>query len=82
MKEVQNCLNQFFPQMSEPDKQDFIYSFFPFMFGIYPYTIVTEKQKQAMEQADVHYVCMTIYEITYRETRKLLEACLQNTKEH
>lgn len=82
MKEVQNCLNQFFPQMSEPDKQDFIYSFFPFMFGIYPYTIVTEKQKQAMEQADVHYVYMTIYEITYRETRKLLEACLQNTKEH
>ncbi len=82
MKEVQNCLNQFFPQMSEPDKQDFIYSFFPFMFGIYPYTIVTEKQKQAMEQADVHYVYMTIYEITCREAKKLLEACLQNQKEH
>lgn len=72
LTEVRNCLDKFFPEMSIQDKQDFIYSFFPFMFGIYPYTVVTEKQKEAMKQANVNYVYMSIYEITYAEVRKLL----------
>ncbi|MEY8335960.1 hypothetical protein AALB53_23225, partial [Lachnospiraceae bacterium 47-T17] len=49
-------------------------SFFPFMFGIYPYTVVTEKQKQAMERANVNYVYMSVYEIVYAEVKKLLRA--------
>lgn len=48
LTEVRNCLEKFFPEMSIEDKQNFIYSFFPFMFGIYPYTVVTEKQREAM----------------------------------
>ena len=55
-------------------KQDFIFSFFPFMFGIYPYTVVTEKQREAMTQAKVNYVYMSIYEITCAEVKKLLGA--------
>lgn len=51
------------------DKQDFIFSFFPFMFGIYPHTVVTEKQREAMTQAKVNYVYMSIYEITYAEVK-------------
>ena len=35
------------------------------MFGIYPYTVVNNKQRSAMEEAGVNYVFMTIYEITY-----------------
>ena len=58
--------------MTAQDKQDFIYSFFPFMFGIYPYTVVTEKQKEAMKQAKVNYVYMSIYDIAYAEVKKLL----------
>ena len=72
LAEVRNCLDKFFPEMAVQDKQDFIYSFFPFMFGIYPYTVVTEKQKGAMKRAGVNYVYMSIYEITYNEVRKLL----------
>lgn len=74
LTEVRNCLEQFFDEMTEQDKQDFIFSFFPFMFGIYPYTVVTEKQRKAMKQAKVNYVYMSIYEITFAEVRKLLGA--------
>ncbi len=74
LSEVRNCLNQFFPEMTFQDKQDFIFSFFPFMFGIYPYTVVTEKQREAMKEANVNYVYMSIYEITYAEVKKLLGA--------
>lgn len=73
LTEVRNCLDKFFPKMTVQNKQNFIFSFFPFMFGIYPYTVVTEKQKQAMTQAKVNYVYMTIYEITYAEVKKLLD---------
>lgn len=72
LAEVRNCLDKFFPEMTVQDKQDFIFSFFPFMFGIYPYTVVTEKQKEAMAQAKVDYVYMSIYEITYAEVKNLL----------
>ncbi len=76
LTEVRNCLDKFFPEMTEQDKQDFIYSFFPFMFGIYPYTVVTDKQKEAMELANVNYVYMSIHDITYAEVRKLLGGVL------
>ena len=72
LAEVRNCLDKFFPEMTVQDKQNFIFSFFPFMFGIYPYTVVTEKQREAMTQAKVNYVYMSIYEITYAEAKKLL----------
>lgn len=74
LAEVRNCLDKFFSDMTVQDKQDFIFSFFPFMFGIYPYTVVTEKQKEAMAQAKVNYVYMSIYEITCAEVKKLLDA--------
>lgn len=72
LAEVRNCLDKFLPEMTVQDKQSFIYSFFPFMFGIYPYTVVTDKQREAMKQAGVNYVYMSIYEITYTEVKKLL----------
>ncbi|MDE6665040.1 MAG: TetR/AcrR family transcriptional regulator [Ruminococcus sp.] len=72
LAKVRNCLDKFFPEMTVQEKQDFIYSFFPFMFGIYPYTAVTDKQKEAMKLANVNYVYMSIYEITYAEVKKLL----------
>ena len=72
LKEVENCLDKFFPDMTAQEKHDFIYSFFPFMFGIYPYTVVTDNQREAMKLAGVNYVYMSIYEITYAEVKKLL----------
>ncbi len=72
LTEVRNCLDKFFTDMSDTDKQDFIFSFFPFMFGIYPYAVVTEKQKEAMTKAKVNFVYMSIYEIAYITIKKLL----------
>ena len=48
LRTVNTCLEKFFPDMSIAEKQNFIYVFFPFMFGIYPYTVVNEKQRVAM----------------------------------
>ena len=62
---VRMLLEKFCPDMSVRDIQNFIYTFFPFMFGIYPYTAVTEKQKAAMEEAGINYVYHTVYELTF-----------------
>ena len=72
LKTVMHCLEKYFPEMPISEKQRFLYTFFPFMFGIYPYTVVTEKQRCAMEQAGVNYVFLSIYEITYNCARMLL----------
>ena len=72
LKTVMHCLEKYFPEMPIAEKQRFLYTFFPFMFGIYPYTFVTEKQRTAMEEAGVNYVFMSIYEITYNCARMLL----------
>ena len=69
---VEKCLEKFCPDMSKKNRQDFIYSFFPFIYGIYPYTVVTEKQRKAMEAANVNYVYLSIYEIAYTCAKKLL----------
>lgn len=65
MKNVCRLLKKFCPEMNVHDIQNFIYIFFPFMFGIYPYTAVTEKQRVAMKEADVDYVYQSVYELTY-----------------
>lgn len=72
MHTVELCLNKYFPEMTDKERKDFVYMFFPFIFGIYPYTVVTEKQRLALEQANVNYVFMTIYEITYSFLKNLL----------
>lgn len=43
LQTVTDCLEKFFPNMTDTDIQGFVYSFFPFMFGVYPYTVHTEK---------------------------------------
>lgn len=72
LDEVQRCLQQFFPEMGEQEQKEFLFSFFPFLFGVYPYTTVTEKQREAMQRAEVNYVYLSIYDITYAEIRRLL----------
>ena len=65
LRRMSRLLTKFCPDMSVSDIQNFIYIFFPFMFGIHPYTAVTEKQKTAMEEAGINYVYQTVYELTY-----------------
>ena len=73
LRTVMNCLEKYFPEMPDQEKQNFLYAFFPFMFGIYPYTFVTEKQRKAMESAGVDYAFMSVYEITFNFIRKFLK---------
>jgi len=72
LRRMSMLLTKFCPDMSVADIQNFSYIFFPFMFGIYPYTTVTEKQKAAMEEAGVNYVYQTVYELTRSCLTRLL----------
>ena len=73
IKAVTRCLDKFCPSMTAKDKQDFIFAFFPFIYGVYPYTAVTEKQREAMKEAGVDYVYLSIYEMVYACVKKLLK---------
>lgn len=65
MQLIRALLMKFCPEMDKDAVQNFIYMFFPFMFGIYPYTAVTEKQSSAMREAGVDYAYHTACELTY-----------------
>ena len=66
------CLDKFFPAMTVNDIQDFLYALFPFLFGVYPYTSHTDKQRAAMELAHVNYVHYSVYEIVKSFVAKML----------
>ena len=63
MKNLCCVVERFCPEKSPEDIQGLIYVFFPFMFGIYPYTAVTDKQRKAMAEAGVDYAYQTVFEI-------------------
>ena len=73
LEAVDHLLQKFCGDMDDKARGDFIYSFFPFIYGIYPYTVVTDKQKQAMEQAKIDFVYHSIYDIAYICAGKLLQ---------
>ncbi len=65
MRLIRALLSKFRPEMTHEDVERFVYLFFPFMFGIYPYAAVTEKQKEAMREAGVDFTYHTVYDLTY-----------------
>lgn len=72
LRAISCCLEKFFPSMTVNDIQEFLYAFFPFLFGIYPYTSHTEKQMEAMRLAHVNYIHCSIYELTKPFVAKIL----------
>ena len=64
MDNLRGILAKFCPDMDGAAVERFIYIFYPFMFGIYPYTAVTDKQRVAMRDAGVNYTYQTIHEMT------------------
>lgn len=72
IKAVERCLDKFCTEMTAAEKKEFLYAYFPFMYGIYPYAVVTDKQKKAMAEAGVDFVYYSIYELTYNCLKKLL----------
>ena len=69
---VTRMLEKYVPEMDAPARQEFLYAFFPFIYGIYPYTSVTEKQRTAMVQAGIPYVYQSAYDLTFTCLKKLL----------
>ena len=72
LKTVDRLLQKFCPEMDEKTRREFLYAVFPFIYGIYPYTVVTEKQKHAMDKAKVGYVFYSIHDLAYTCAKKLL----------
>ena len=66
-------LNKFCSEFSDMEVEQIMYVFFPFMFGIYPYAEVTDKQKEAMAGDEVDYKYQSIYEITNNCLLRLLQ---------
>lgn len=69
---VRDILSKFCPEMDEESRERFIFVFFPFMFGIYPYSVATEKQLAAMKEAGVKFHKCSVYKIIYNCIRKML----------
>ncbi|MGI6011890.1 MAG: TetR family transcriptional regulator [Ruminococcus sp.] len=77
METLTRCLEKFFPHMTGADIQEFLYAFFPFLFGVYPYTTATDKQKEAMKLAHINYPCYSVYEITKSFVARQLQSFQQ-----
>ena len=73
LRAVSRCLEKLFPAMSAGDIQEFLYAFFPFLFGVYPYTSHTDKQMKAMELAHVDDAQYSVYEIIRSFVIKMLK---------
>ena len=73
LRAVDRLLQKFCTDMDDAARQAFLYAFFPFIYGIYPYAVVTEKQKSAMEQAGVAYTYYAIYDLACACAKKLLD---------
>ena len=73
LEALTRCLEKFFPAMTAEDADGFLYAFLPFLFGVYPYTTQTEKQRQAMELAGVRAPGYSIRSLVRPLAEKLLE---------
>ena len=71
MQAVALCLERHFPNVTEEDVQQFVYAFYPFLFGVYPYTEVTPKQTEAMRLAKVPYISHSVSTLTASLITKL-----------
>ncbi len=69
---LDRCLIRFVPDLDAGGRQTFLYAFLPFVYGLYPYTVVTEKQREAMREAGIHYVYMSTYEMAYAFIKTIL----------
>lgn len=73
MQTVALILEKFCPEMDHTGRQEFLYVFFPFMYGIYPYAMVTDKQRQAIKAAGIEYRYSTVYQLTVGCLNRLLK---------
>ncbi len=71
---VQACLRAHCSHLTQEQEQQFLYAFFPFLFGVYPYTEATEKQRRAMQLAGVPYRQCSVFSIVCSFVERLLKS--------
>lgn len=67
-----HCLQKAFPHWTKQEEDAFLLGFYLFLFGVYPYTTVTEKQRAAMEQANLQPPRTTIFQLCRQILTKLV----------
>ena len=70
---LEKALKRAFKGITKTKCENFIYSFMPFMIGIYPYAVVTDKKREAMEKAGVYYEYYSLFEIANMGIKKCWE---------
>lgn len=71
-KALTEILHTFEAEVTSSECVEFCETFFAFLFGVYPFTVHTEKQLAAMELAGVSVHEPDIYEMVYRCVLRLL----------
>lgn len=59
-------------EITDQKSEQIRYAFFPYVYGIYPYSYPTEKQISAMDEVKLSHVDVTIYEMTYQFLKLIL----------
>ncbi len=59
-------------KVSNQKREQIRYAFFPYMYGIYPYSYPTDKQISAMDEVKLSHMDTTIYEMTYQFLKLIL----------
>lgn len=59
-------------KVSKKKSEQIRYAFFPYMYGIYPYSYPTDKQISAMDAVKLSHMDTTIYEMTYQFLKLIL----------
>ena len=61
------------PRWSRGRIDEFVYSFMPFLHGVYPYAFHSEKQQAAMDEAGIAQPKLTIYSMTRSFVLRMLQ---------
>lgn len=72
LRAVEGALGRFCPAMPEEERKGFLYAYFPFIYGIYPYAFVTARQREAMAAAGTGYRYHSVYALAYGCAQRLL----------
>ena len=72
LKAIEDGLTRFFPEMGQEARTAFIYAFCPFLYGVHPYTAVSDMQREAMERAEIPYQFYSISKLVQSAVKQIL----------
>lgn len=67
-----SCLSRFCPGTIPWEVDGFVSCYLPMVYGLHPYTSITEKQREAMDAAGVRYEEHSVFELARRGAEMLL----------